>query len=61
MAKEVIEILCRRDGINEQEAKMLVNECLIQMSQCNYEPDECESIMADILGLEPDYIFDLLM
>lgn len=58
--KEVVEILRRRDGISEQEARELVHEALTQMSECNYESDECEDIMANVLGLEPDYIFDLL-
>ena len=59
-AREVISILCRRDGITIKEAKALVSEAILRMAECQYDPEECEDIMAEVLGLEPDYIFDLL-
>lgn len=60
MIQNIVSILCRRDGITVEEAEALINEALEQMEEVNWAPDECESIMADVLGLEPDYIFDLL-
>ncbi len=30
------------------------------MEDCNYDPNECEDIMSCELGLEPDYIMDVL-
>ena len=31
------------------------------MEECNYDSVETENIVADYLGLEPDYIIDLVM
>lgn len=59
-AIETIEVLCRRDGITVKEAKALVSEAILRMAEANYDPEECEDIMAEVLGLEMDYIFDLL-
>lgn len=61
MSDRVIEILCRRDGIDEGEAQALIGEAIKQMEEVQYEPFACEDIMANVLGLEPDYIFDLLL
>lgn len=48
----------KRDGISKSEAVSLVNETreLILTS----DPFEADQIMADMLGLEPDYIMDLI-
>lgn len=56
--KEVVNILMKRDGISKSEAVSLVNETreLILTS----DPFEADQIMADMLGLEPDYIMDLI-
>lgn len=52
------EILMRRDGLSEQEAIDLIRETREMILGANiFEADE---IMADMLGLEPDYIFDVL-
>ena len=61
MSNRVIEILCRRDGIDEGEAQALIDEALQQMEEVQYDPIDCEDIMANVLGLEPDYIFDLML
>lgn len=59
---EIIEILTRRDGISQLEAEILVEECREEMEDAimrgNYL--EAEDIIASYLGLEPDYIFDIL-
>lgn len=56
MAKvnETQRILMERDGLTEQEAKDLMNECLEELESGNFEA------MQEILGLEDDYIFDVL-
>lgn len=59
--ERIAEILCRRDGITVEEAQRLIDEAIEQMEACGYDSDECEDIMADVLGLEPDYIFYLLL
>ena len=56
----VVEILVRRDGITEAEAKLILKDVRQMFKECNYDPDECEDIMACELGLEPDYIMDIL-
>lgn len=52
--KEVIKILRRRDGLSEKEAEKLINECVKALESGNYEA------IQDYLGLEDDYIFDIL-
>jgi len=60
---KVVEILMRRDGITQNEAENLVDECREEMEQAiaygRYF--EAEDILASYLGLEPDYVFDILM
>ncbi len=51
---ETQRILMERDGLTEQEAKDLMNECLEELESGNFEA------MQEILGLEDDYIFDVL-
>lgn len=58
--KEVVEILMRRDNLTASEAKKAVEEVRQMMADCSYNSAECEEIMADYLGLEMDYIFDIL-
>ena len=61
MSKRIIKILMERDGIDEEEACELVEEARERMADCEYDPTECENIMYEELGLEPDYIFDLII
>ena len=55
-------ILMKRDGISKQEARERVAEC----REAVYEALDCgdmwevEDIVEDFLGLEPDYIDDLI-
>ena len=58
--QRIVEILCRRDDITAEEAQERINETLRRMEECGYDPVECEDILAEELGLEPDYLFDLL-
>lgn len=60
MANRVVEILCRRDGMAQKEAEELVSKAITAMAEVAYNPEECEDIMMNMLGLEMDYIFDLL-
>ena len=54
----VVEILIRRDGLTKSEAQDLVRETreLLLTS----DPWEADQIMADQLGLEPDYIMEVI-
>lgn len=47
-------ILMERDGLTENEAKALMNECTEELMNGN-----SDAIM-EILGLEDNYIFDLI-
>ena len=58
--QRVAAILCRRDGMTFAEAEELIEQTIEEMDDCNYDPIECEDIMMNNLGLEMDYIFDLL-
>ena len=60
MSKRIINLLVERDGIDEDEARELVDEVREMMADCDYNPTECELIVAEELGLELDYIFDLI-
>lgn len=55
---EIIKLLMRRDGIDQQEAREMYEDCKAEIYDAlegtSYlEPDE---ILASELGLEPDYL-----
>lgn len=52
--KDVVNILVRRDNISRTEANNLIDECINDIESGNYEA------IQDWLGLEDDYIFDIL-
>lgn len=55
---EVIRILMERDGMTREEAQETLDEVREMISEA--DPWEAEDILADELGLELDYIFDIL-
>jgi len=60
--QEIINILMRRDGISEEEAWNLVNECREEIEEAIARGDyiETDDIIASYLGLEPDYIINII-
>lgn len=60
----VVSILMKRDGITESEAKELVEEVRAEITQGVedgiYTYDDVECILASDLGLEMDYLVDIL-
>ncbi len=56
----VINILMNRDGCDYDEALARINEAKRLMEQCDYQSYLCEDILMEELGLEMDYIFDIL-
>ena len=56
--EKIIKILMDRDGLDYEEAKSIVKET--QEMILNADVMEADQIMAEQLGLEPDYLFDLL-
>lgn len=56
----VVEILCRRDGISVVEATRQVRHVQNMLNSSNWGVEEVEDILMEELGLEMDYIFDLI-
>ena len=57
----VVAILMKRDGMPRAEAVALVAEVRGMIEDAGGDYDEAEQIMIDELGLEMDYIFDILL
>ena len=57
---KIIEILMRRDENTREEAIARIKEVKNMMEECSYNPEKCEQIFMEELGLEPDYIIDFL-
>ena len=55
---EVVRILMERDGMTRAEAQERVDEVREMLAEA--DPWEAEEILADELGLEMDYIFDIM-
>lgn len=55
---KVVEILIKRDSMTKSEAEKLIDETREELLAA--DPFEAEDIIADYLGLEPDYIMDIL-
>lgn len=61
--QSIIDILIRRDGISENEAREICEQCrrdILHAIDKNCGIEEVEDILADWLGLEPDYLMDLM-
>lgn len=54
MPNRVVKILMERDGVTEEEALEMIAECKEALNNGDYEA------MQDYLGLEDDYIFDIM-
>ena len=60
--KEIIRILMERDGLTYEEAKEEYQHCKSELMDA-MEGTSClspEEVLAEELGLEPDYIFDFI-
>ena len=55
----VVEILMKRDGISEDEAHALVCKTRDELIMLD-NPFEADEIIENYLGLEPDYLEDIL-
>lgn len=58
----VVNILMRRDGYTKEEAIAIVDDCREEMQEAiaHGDYDLAEEIIECDLGLEPDYIMDIL-
>lgn len=59
---DIIMLIARRDNLSVNEATIVVEECVdaLQDALSRGENWDCEDIVADFLGLEPDYLEILL-
>lgn len=55
----VVKILMERDGMSQEEATGLVEDTAAELADCTNVLD-ADDIIACNLGLEPDYIMDIL-
>ena len=55
--KKIISILMERDGLDREEAKKLIQETYEEIIE---NPNDANTIIMNNLGLEPDYLIDLL-
>jgi len=56
---KIVKILMDRDGMSEEHAIKLINETRDEIMMVD-NPLEADDILMDYLGLESDYMFDLL-
>ena len=54
----IVRILMKRDGLTREEANERLEEVREMISEA--DPWEAENILADELGLEMDFIFDII-
>jgi polyhydroxyalkanoate synthesis regulator phasin len=59
---KLVRTLMERDGVTKDEAKRMVDEVREEILEAVYDGDynEAEEIMLSELGLEMDYIYDIL-
>lgn len=53
-------VLMHRDGLTLYEARKRINNVRQMFMDCNYDADKCEQLMYDKLGVELDYLFDII-
>ena len=63
--KDMIEILMERDGLSREEAERQVEDTASRIwDELNYEDcelEDLEDILYGDIGLEPDYLLDMLI
>lgn len=63
MNMDLVKLIVKRDGISENEAYEICEQCrhdILHAIDKNCEIEEVEDILMDWLGLEPDYLMDLM-
>lgn len=58
---KVAQIIMRRDGMSAKDAEELVLDTIAEIEEAAIYTEDVEDILASNLGLEPDYLFDLMM
>lgn len=57
----VVNILMKRDSMSREEASSLVDDVMEMVYDAVANGDDAEEIWMSELGLEPDYLMDLLI
>ena len=57
---KIRDILCRRDGMTPEEAQALIDQTIDEINDALNDYEAVADIMMNNLGLEMDYILDLL-
>ena len=63
MNMDLVKLIAKRDGISENEAYEICEQCrhdILHAIDKNCGIEEVEDIFMDWLGLEPDYLMDLM-
>ena len=58
MNNRLVNILVNRDGVTEEEAVSMINDCMEALLTC--DPFESDEVIQDMLGLEPDYLDEIM-
>lgn len=58
MSEKIVNILMERDGITKDEAKAIIDETVDEILAG--DPFIADEVLMERLGLEPDYIMDLI-
>ena len=56
---KIVEILMKRDDLSQEHAERLVKETQDEIMMLD-NPLDADDVLMDYLGLEPDYLFDVL-
>ena len=56
----IVEILMKRDGISQEDAEALVNETRDEIMMLD-NMNDADDVIMNYLGLEPDYLIDLMI
>ena len=63
MNKELVDLIALRDNISRNEAREICEQCrqdILHAIDKNCDIEEVEEILMDWLGIEPDYLMDLM-
>ena len=63
MNMDLVKLIAKRDGISENEAYEICEQCrrdILHAIDKNCDIEEVEEILMDWLGVEPDYLMDLM-
>ena len=57
----IVKVLMDRDGLSEEEARELFKSTSVMIAEALEDGMDPDEVLMDELGLEPDYMDDILM